>query len=135
MTASVTSLRADTARLAIERVDESTSDHRADVSVTLQWDGAEHTGEASGSPSAPNRPLLVAEATLRAIAGGGIREFTAIEATVTKAADADVALVAVEDPLLTQPLIGTSVIPAGNVQLGFAKAALDAVNRRIASEL
>lgn len=134
MTASVTSLRADTARLSISRVDESTSDHRADVSVTLHWDGTDHTGEASGSPASPNRPLLVAEATLRAIADAGIREFAAIEANVTKAAGSDVALVAVEDPLLNQPLIGTAVIPAGNVQLGFARAALDAVNRRIAAE-
>jgi hypothetical protein len=135
MTASVTSLRADTARLSISRVDESTSDHRADVSVTLHWDGADHTGDASGSPAAAHRPLLVAEATLRAISEAGIRDFTAIEAHATKAAGSEVALVAVEDPLLTQPLIGTAVIPAGNVQLGFARAALDAVNRRIASEL
>lgn len=135
MTASVTSLRADTARLAIDRVDESTTDHRADVTVTLQWDGADHIGEASGSPAAANRPLLVAEATLRAIAGAGVREFAAIEAQVTKAAGSEVALVAVEDPLLTHPLIGTAVIPAGNYQLGFAKAALDAVNRRIATDL
>lgn len=135
MTASVTSLRADTARLSINRVDESTSDHRADVLVSLHWDGSDHTGEASGSPAAANRPLLVAEATLRAVAVAGIREFAAIEATVTKAAGSEVALVAVEDPLLTQPLIGTAVIPAGNYQLGFARAALDAVNRRIASEI
>lgn len=134
MTASVTSLRADTARLSIDRVDESTSDHRADVTVTLRWDGADHAGEASGSPAAANRPLLVAEATLRAIAGAGVREFKAIEASVTKAAASEVALVAVEDPLLTQPLIGTAVIPAGNYQLAFAKAALDAVNRRIAAD-
>jgi hypothetical protein len=135
MTASVTSLRADTARLSIRCVDESTNDHRADVSVSLHWDGAEHTGDASGSPAAANRPLLVAEATLRAIAGAGIRQFTAIEATITKAAGSEVALVAVEDPLLTQPLIGTAVIPAGNFQLGFARAALDAVNRRLAADL
>jgi len=51
------------------------------------------------------------------------------------AAGSEVALVAAEDPLLNQPLIGTSVIPAGNYQLGFAKAALDAVNRRITAEL
>jgi hypothetical protein len=135
MTASVTSLRAETARLSIDRVDESTSDHRADVTVTLHWDGTDHTGDASGSPAAAHRPLLVAEATLRAIAGAGIREFTAIEAHVTQAAGSEVALVAVDDPLLTQPLIGTAVIASGNYQLGFAKAALDAVNRRIATEL
>lgn len=134
MTASVTSLRAETARLAIERVDETTSDRRADVSVTLHWDGADHTGDASGTPAAVQRPLLVAQATLRAIAGTGIRAFDAIEATVTKTAGMEVALVAVDDPLLDEPLIGTAVIPAGNLQLGFARAALDAVNRRIGTE-
>lgn len=134
MTASVTSLRADTARLAIERVDESTSDHQADVSVTLRWDGNDHTGDSTGSPAAANRPLLVAEATLRAISSTGIREFTTIEASVTQVSESEVALVAVEDPLLTEPLIGTAVITAGNVQLAFAKAALDAVNRRVATD-
>ena len=76
----------------------------------------------------------MAEASLRAIAGAGIREFTAIEASVTSAAGSEVAIVAVEDPLLEQPLIGTAVIPAGNIQLGFARAALDAVNHRLAPE-
>jgi hypothetical protein len=135
MTASVTSLRAETARLAITRVDESTNDHRADVSVTLHWNGSDHTGDATGSPASANRPLLVAAATLRAIAGTGVRDFTAIEASVTRAAGSDVAMVAIDDPLADQPLIGTALIPADNVQLGFARATLDAVNRTISIEL
>ncbi len=135
MTASVTSLRADTAQLSIGRVDESTIDNRADLSVTLHWDGTDHTGDASGSPAVDQRPLLVLQATMRAITDIGIREFTAIEATTTTTAGADVALVSVDDPLLTQPLIGTSIITTGNIQLAFVKAALDAVNRRIEMDL
>ncbi len=131
MTASVTSIRTDSARTAIDRVDESTSVNRAEVAVTLHWDGEDHTGEASGSPAATHRPLLVAQATLYALMAAGVREFVAIEASITEAASSQIALVAVEDPLLTQPLVGTSVIPDGNEQLGFARATLDAVNRRV----
>ena len=42
-----------------------------------------------------------------------------------------VALVSVEDPKLDQPLVGAAVMPDDNLQLGFARATLDAVNRRI----
>ncbi len=63
----------------------------------------------------------------------GLREFYAIEATVTEPAGTQVALVAVEDPELEDPLIGTAVMPDDNRQLGFARATLDAVNRRIDS--
>jgi hypothetical protein len=131
MTASVTSLRVETPRTHIDRVDESTSNDRAEVSVTLHWDGADHTGVASGPPTASFRPLLVAHATLAALQEAGLREFYAIEANVTDTAATQVALVAVEDPELDQPLIGTAVMPDDNTQLGFARATLDAVNRRI----
>lgn len=135
MTASVTSIRTESARTAIDRVDESTSINRAEVAVTLHWDGEDHIGEASGTPGAEQRPLLVAQATLHALMAAGLREFVAIEASVTEAADAQIALVAVKDALLTQPLVGTAVIPEGNVQLGFARATLDAVNRRVDSDI
>ena len=131
MTASVTSLRVETPRTNIDRVDESTSPDRAEVSVTLHWDGSDHTGQASGPPTASFRALLVAHATLAALQQAGLREFYAIEAKVTETADTEVALVAIEDPTLDQPLIGTAVMPDDNFQLGFARATLDAVNRRI----
>jgi hypothetical protein len=133
MTASVTSLRVETPRTTIERVDESTTPDRSEVSVTLHWDGGSHTGVASGPPTASFRPLLVAHATLAALQRAGLREFSAIEATVTEPAGTQVALVAVEDPELEDPLIGTAVMPDDNRQLGFARATLDAVNRRIES--
>lgn len=133
MTASVTSLRVESARTSIDRVDESTSNDRAEVTVTLHWDGTDHVGVASGPPTAGFRPLLVAHATLAALQEAGLREFFAVEAIVTETAATQVALVAVEDPRLDQPLIGTAVMPDDNFQLGFARATLDAVNRRIES--
>lgn len=133
MTASVTSLRVETPRTTIERVDESTTPDRSEVSVTLHWDGSSHTGTASGPPTSSIRPLLVARATLAALQRAGLREFAAIEATITEPAGTQVALVAVEDPDLEDPLIGTAVMPDDNRQLGFARATLDAVNRRIES--
>ena len=131
MTASVSSIRTDTQRSAIDRVDESTSDDSAVVTVVLHWDGSDHVGEATGPPAAGIRPLLVARATLNALASAGSREFEAIEASVTETASVSIALVAVSDPLLANPLIGTAVMPDDNAQLGFARATLDAVNRRI----
>ena len=131
MTASVTSLRADTVRTAIDRVDESTNNEGATVTVVLHWEGSDHAGEAAGSPSAALRPLLVARATLRALSNVGTRDFEAIEASTTETAGVLIALVAVADPSLTNPLIGTAVMPDDNAQLGFARATLDAINRRI----
>lgn len=135
MTASVTALHVDTARLEILRVDESTRAHQADVTVTLQRGPESHLGDASGPPAAAHRPLLVAQATLRAVTEAGMRSFSAIEASVARSAGHEVALVAIDDPLLPNPLIGTSVIVDGAVQLGFARATLDAINRRIETDL
>jgi len=131
MTASVTTLRVETPRTNIDRVEETTSSDRAEVSVTLHWDGADHTGVASGPPTSGFRALLVAHATLAALQEAGLREFYAVEANTTETAGTRVALVAVEDPRLDQPLIGTAVMPDDNVQLGFARATLDAINRRL----
>lgn len=131
MTASVTTLRVETPRTNIDRVDESTSDDVAEVTVTLHWDGGSHVGIACGPPTASVRPLLVAHATLAALMEAGMREFDALEATVTQTAGQQVALVAVADPQLASPLIGTAIMPDDNLQLGFARATLDAVNRRL----
>ena len=131
MSASVTSLRVETPRTNIERVDETTSNDRAEVTVALFWDGEDHVGVASGPPTAAFRPLLVAHATLAALQEAGLREFYAIEANTTETGGATVALVSVEDPKLDQPLVGAAVMPDDNLQLGFARATLDAVNRRI----
>ena len=130
MTASVTSIRTESPRTAIERVDESTTADGAAVTVVIHWDGSDHVGEAVGSAASGQRAVLVARATLMALADAGSKEFDVVEATTTNAGGATVALVAVVDPDLTMPLIGTAVMPDDNAQLGFAKATLDAVNRR-----
>lgn len=131
MAASVTTLRTETVRTSIDRVDETTTDDRAEVVVTLHWDGADHAGSAAGLPSARLRPLLVAQATLAALRQAGLRDFEALEVSTTQAAGQTVAVVAVEDPLLTQPLVGTAVASEDALQMAFARATLDAVNRRL----
>jgi len=74
--------------------------------------------------------MLIAEATLDALESAGSRGFEAVEASTTTTAGVLVAVVAVTDPQVSTPLIGTAVMPDDNSQLGFARAALDAVNRR-----
>lgn len=130
MTASVTAIRTESARTAIDRVDESTTADGAAVTVVIHWDGSDHIGEAFGPAAAAQRSALVARATLMALADAGSKEFEVVEATTTSAGGARVALVAVADPDLDTPLIGTAVMPDDNAQLGFARATLDAVNRR-----
>jgi len=131
MTASVTPLRTDTARVALLRVDESTEEHRAEVQVVLQWEGEQHAGDAAGDPGAGSRPRLVAAATLRAVESIGDADYRLIDASTTRSGGSDIALVVVAEPDTVRPLVGTAVVDEDNRQVAFAKATLDAVNRRI----
>jgi len=131
MTASVTTLRTDTARVSLLRVDESTEEHRAEVKVTLQWDGQQHIGESAGDPAAAFRARLVAAATLRAIETVIDDEYRLVDASTTRSGDSDIALVSVAEEDSDRPLVGTAVIDDDNLQLAFARATLDAVNRRL----
>ena len=131
MTASVTTLRTETARVSLLRVDESTEEHRAEVTVTLNWDGDQHVGESAGDPAAGHRPRLVAAATLRAIESLGDGDYRLVDASTTRSGDSDIALVTVAEEHSDRPLVGTAVIDADNHQVAFARATLDAVNRRL----
>lgn len=131
MTASVTTLRTDTDRVSLIRVDESTEEHRAEVQVTLQWDGAQHVGESAGDPGAGTRPRLVAAAALRAIESVDGFEYRLVDASTTRSGGSDIALVVVEEHDVERPLVGTAVVDDDNRQMAFAKATLDAVNRRL----
>ncbi len=135
MTASVTPLRLETARVALVRVDETTDEHRAEVRVFLQFDGEDHVGVAAGDPAAATRAHLVATATLRAIASVDEDEYRLVDASSARSGGSDIALVVVEDPTGERPLVGTAVVDDDNRQVGFAKAALDAVNRRLSRNL
>ncbi len=130
MTASVTSLRTETARVALLRVDETTDESRAEVTVSVRFDGEDHEGTAQGSPADSTRPRLVAAATLDALADLA-DGFVLHETSMTFAGDTDVALVVIGEPGGTRPLVGTAVVDDENRQVAFAKAALDALNRRI----
>ena len=131
MTASITALRTETARIGIVRVDEVTHDAHADVAVVVSWDGREHVGETQGSPAADARPLLVAAATLRAIVSvtDHALSFRAVDATVVQTAGLDIAMVVVEEG--GEPRTGSAVIRSGNLQIAVARATLDAINRRL----
>jgi hypothetical protein len=131
MTASITTLRTDTARVSLLRVDESTEEHRAEVQVTLQWEGEQHVGESGGDPAAGSRSRLVAAATLRAIESMDDAEYQLVDASTTRSGGADIALVVVAEEDSDRPLVGTAVIDDDNQQMAFAKATLDAVNRRL----
>jgi hypothetical protein len=54
-----------------------------------------------------------------------------VDASTTRSGGSDIALVVVSDPDSTRPLVGTAVVDDDNRQVAFAKATLDAVNRRI----
>ena len=130
MTASVTSLRTDTARVALIRVVEMTDDQHAEVRVTLRWEGREHVGTSTGTPAHADRPALVAAATLDAVAALE-GEFQLVDATPAWAGGHDVALVVVADPEEERTLVGTALLEGDNRQIAFARATLDAVNRSL----
>lgn len=131
MAASITALRADTARMGVVRVDETTHDSHADVSVVVAWDGREHVGEAQGSPSAAARPLLVATATMRALVSATDHAlgFQAVDAGVVERGGLEIAITVVEE--LGEPRTGSAPIRQGNLQMAVVRATLDAVNRRL----
>ena len=131
MTASVTPLRLETARVALIRVDETTDERRAEVRVFLQWEAEDHVGIVAGDPAASARGHLVATATLRAVASLDDEDYHLMDASTTRSGGADIAIVVVEDPDGERPLVGTAVIDDDNRQVAYAKAALDAVNRRL----
>ena len=130
MTASVTSLRVDTARVALIRVVEMTDERHTEVRVTLRWEGHEHVGSSTGLPADAERPSLVAAATLDAITPLA-DNYQLVDATPAWAGGLDVAMVVVHDPESEQPLVGTAVLDAGNRQVAYAKATLDAINRSL----
>ena len=130
MTASVTTLRVETARIALIRVVEMTDERHAEVRVTLRWEGHEHVGTSTGTPADSERPALVASATLDALTALA-DEFRLIDATPAWAGGLDVAMVVVDDPEVETPLVGTAVLDGDNRQVAFAKATLDAVNRSL----
>jgi len=131
MAASITALRAETARIGVVRVDEVTHDAHADVSVVVAWEGREHVGEAQGPPASAARPLLVATATLHALVAVTDHAvgFRAVDAGVVESGDLDIAIVVVDES--GEPRTGSAVIVSGNLQIAVARATMDAINRRL----
>ena len=130
MGANVTVLRIETPRPALVRVHESTDDDGATVDVSLASSSGTRVGSASGEASASHRSFLVATATLRAILPDLDGEFEVVAATTTSSGSDSIAIVIVESPGSLR-LVGSALIDNDNRQVGFARAALDAVNRRL----
>jgi hypothetical protein len=131
MTASVTALQLGTARPSLLRVDETTDENGATVTVTLGWDDRPHVGTAGGSPATEHRALLVAAAALAAVASVRDNGYRVRSTEVATIGDDQVAVVIVEGEPGDKPLVGAAVIEEDNRQVAFARAALDAVNRRV----
>ena len=63
------------------------------------------------------------------------QDYRLVDTSTTRSGGSDIALVVVEDPDGDRPMVGTAVIDEDNRQVAFAKASLDAVNRRLARHL
>jgi len=130
MTASVTTLKVQATRVGLLRVDESTDDLRAEVHVTLSRNGDDVVGHATGVPADSERAGLVAAATLDAISTPD-QHFVLLDTLVTHCGGTAIAMVVVTNPDEDRPLVGTAVIDDENRQVAFAKATLDALNRKL----
>lgn len=130
MTGSVTALHLGTTRPALLRVDETTDEAGCTVTVTLAFEGNLHVGTASGDASASVRAALVATAALDSVSPAS-RTYTVTATNVTEVGPRSVAIVLVDSPNEQHPLVGSALIRTENHQIAFARAALDAVNRRL----
>lgn len=129
MTSRVTALHSETARPSLLRVDETTDENAAEVTVTLQFKGDRHVGRASGDPSAAFRPSLVATAALRAVDSAGHGDHAVVATSIAKVGGLDVAIVIIDDLSAGRALVGAAVIEEDIQQIAFAKASLDGTNR------
>jgi hypothetical protein len=131
MTSPVAALHLGTARPSLLRVDETTDRDGATVTVTMSWDGDRHVGTAGGDAAAAHRPTLVATATLRAVSAAATDDYTVTATSIGHVGPEAVAMVLVHGSSEQRPLIGAAVIESDNHPIAFARAALDAVNRRV----
>jgi hypothetical protein len=125
------------ARVRLAGLTTETADHRVRVTVTLEHEGEEHTGAASGLDSAQGRLHAAAGATLQAVNATcvGRARFEVEQAATLKAFDREYVMVAVLASsawLGRQPL---ALVGAHPIELdgesAAALAALKAINRTL----
>jgi hypothetical protein len=131
MTSPVVALRLGAARPVLLRVDETTDDNGATVTVTLSLNGNRHVGTVVGDAAAAHRPTLVATAALRAVSEAVAADYTVAATSIDRVGSEAVAIVLVHESAESRPLVGAAIIEIDNHQVAFARAALDAVNRRV----
>ncbi len=124
-------------RTVLRAVDDHTGTERAAVRVTLTRAGADSVGRAEGGIASVARARLVASATLAALAhlvpAAASFEFdTAQIVTVGRAPIALVTLVRVAPPA-EERHVGAAVVRERGDADAFARAVLDATNRRLSA--
>lgn len=124
-------------RPAIVNIAESRDGDSTHVAITLAWNEAEYTGEATGSVDETYHPRLVGEATLRAIeevTDNSLHMNLAAIATTPLGA-AQVAMAQVNVDGFDEPFVGSALLGSNDESAATVKAVLDAINRRLAAVL
>jgi hypothetical protein len=133
-TPATTSARLAPARVRVLGVQASSIELRTSIRVTLEL-GEQTTGYAEGAAATTIRPRLVATATLDALRQlvPAADCFDVVGAELIRVGNLEVALVTVVavDLPLEQHLAGSAIVRHG-VDDAIVRAALDAVNRRLA---
>ena len=130
-------LTAMTSRPAILNIVETEQGDQIRVAITLAWNDAEFTGEATGSTEGTYHPRLVGEATLRAIeqVTGHSLELNLTAIATTPLGAAQVAMAQVKVNGLDEPLVGSALLGTNDEAAATVKAVLDAINRRMSAVL
>lgn len=123
-------------RPLLATIDQHVEGDRARVTVTLGLGDEVYSGTAEGSVDPQQRSRLVGEATLRALEqvfdGELHLDLSAVGST--DLGPVRIALAQVKEASWSDYLIGSSLVREGDAATATAKAVLDALNRRIASE-
>lgn len=131
-----TSVRSGTRRLVLTGVDELSTGGRTHVTITLDDRGHEVRGSAEGSIATVTHGRVVAEAVLDALreVAPAATDLAVDSAHVIPVGRALVAIVTLAqvDPPAEHQLSGTAVVRDGRHADAFARAVLDATNRRLA---
>lgn len=121
----------DIDRPVLRSIDVALED-QVTVTVSLEINGHEYRGQASGSPDESHRPRVVGEATLRALESAlGDTHFTLAAVAKTSFDGAHLALVQVTESARPEAHVGTALIREGDSVLATARAVLNSVNRRL----
>ncbi len=122
-------------RAKVAGIQEQPEGNRSTVTVTLDWQGEQHTGSATGSAASSARMRLVGEATLRALehAHDGLPPLAldAIGAPGVGMRNVVVAVVVSVAPDGSEEVSVGCALSGDDAQEAAVRAVLDSLNRRI----